>query len=97
MNNALPNDSLKTAINENDESALLQASKVRTNERPIMITNPIRINVESIIDISFKFSLSIIDISFKSSLDLRRLFLIDSKNSFITKYKEKQDKKRGAN
>ena len=80
------NDSLKTAINENDESALLQASKVRTNERPIMITNPIRINVESIIDISFK-----------SSLDLRRLFLIDSKNSFITKYKEKQDKKRGAN
>ena len=79
---ALPNDSLKTAIKENDESALIQVSKVRTNERPIMTTNTARINTESIIDKSFK-----------SSLDLIRLFLIYSKNSFITKYKKFKRKK----
>lgn len=73
---ALPNDSLKTAIKENDESALIQVSKVRTNERPIMTTNPARINNESKIDTSLK-----------SSLDLRKLFLIDSKNFFIIKFK----------
>ena len=73
---ALPNDSLKTAIKENDESALIQVSKVRTNERPIMTTNPARINNESKINTSLK-----------SSLDLRKLFLIDSKNFFIIKFK----------
>ena len=73
---ALPNDSLKTAIKENDESALIQISRVRINERPIMTTNPARINNESKIDTSLK-----------SSLDLRRLFLIDSKNFFIIKFK----------
>ena len=77
---ALPNDSLKTAIKENDESALIQVSKVRTNERPIMTTNPARINNESKIDTSLK-----------SSLDLRRLFLIDSKNFFIIKFNHREN------